>query len=119
LVPLPRIVRDLLINANVRLDVKTDSVPDETLLIGPRLPLPVAVCLPKEVAGREVVTLINGQKGDRNDRDALVVEPVHHPSALRGEGGERQRDPAVERSKADDDRPVGEQTLKPGTGRPA
>jgi hypothetical protein len=59
----PRVVRDLLIDANIRLDVKTDSVPDETLLIGLRLPLPVPVCCPKEVVGREVVTLIKGQKG--------------------------------------------------------
>jgi hypothetical protein len=59
----PRIVRDLLIDANIRLDIKTDSVPDETLLLRPRLPLPVAVRCPKEVVSREVVTLINGQKG--------------------------------------------------------
>jgi len=45
-------------------------------------------------------------------RDALVVESVHHPSALRGEGGERQRDAAIERSKAGDDRPIGEQIVK-------
>jgi len=108
----PRVVRDLLIDANIGLDVKTDSVPDETLLIGPRLPLLVAFCCPKEVVGREVVTLIKGQKGDGYDRDALVVESVHHPSALRGEGGERQRDAAIERSKAGDDRPICEQIVK-------
>jgi hypothetical protein len=34
------------------------------------------------------------------------------PRALQGEGGERQRDAAIERSKAGDDRPIGEQIVK-------
>jgi hypothetical protein len=37
---------------------------------------------------------------------------MRHASALQGEGGERQQDTAVERSKAGDDRPIGEQVLK-------
>ena len=79
------------------------------MLCRPSLPLFVALGGPLGVVGGEVVALLVGQEGNRDNWDSNTIQLLYDRGPLQAEVGEHEGDVGPELPEILDDRGVGEQ----------